>query len=162
MKKSLVSFAETFIAGVVLSIVNIIFVAQSLEIVGDSMYPTLENKEKILVEKITYKTRPPQKNEVIIFKSPQNERIFLIKRVVAAQGEVIDISKISKKSVEPADLGKIKKYAKTPVPEGYLAVMGDNFSESYDSREFGLVPTNNVVGKAFMVYWPLTKIRSIK
>lgn len=162
MKKSLLNFAEVFIAGVILSIANIIFVAQSLEIVGDSMYPTLKNEEKILVEKITYKARTPQKDEIIVFRNPENKRVLLIKRVLATQGEKINPSQINGKTLEPLDLGEIKKYTKTPIPNGYLAVIGDNISESHDSRNFGLIPIESVVGKAFIVHWPLKTIRFIK
>ncbi|MBU1970441.1 signal peptidase I [Patescibacteria group bacterium] len=155
MKKSLISFAETLLAGVGLSVLIMLFVGQSLEIVGDSMYPTLTDGERIIAEKVSYKSREPQSGEIIIFRSLQNQQVFLIKRVVATAGQTIQPS-------EDQDLGLLADYVNIPVPAGYLAVMGDNRPESYDSRMFGLVPLENVIGQAFVVYWPLSAIRELR
>lgn len=174
MKKSLVGFIETFVVGVFLSILIMVFVGQSLEITGDSMYPTLKNKERIVVEKVTYKSRVPERGEVVVFRSLQNDTIFLIKRVIALPGDTlgladgkivvngnsIDESYLST-GVEVSDLGELTMYSNSPIPEGSLAVMGDNREESFDSRMFGLVPFDNLVGKAFVVYWPPVDIRKI-
>jgi len=144
-----------------------VFVGQSLEITGDSMYPTLKNKERIVVEKVTYKSRPPKRGEIVVFRSLQNEAIFLIKRVIALPGDTLGLTygkilvngDIVNESYLPTDvrvddLGKLVAYTNSPIPVGFLAVMGDNRSESFDSRMFGLVPLDNLVGKAFVVYWP--------
>jgi len=174
MKKSLIGFIETFIVGLFLSILIMIFVGQSLEITGDSMYPTLKGKERIVVEKVTYKSRAPERGEVVVFRSLQNDAIFLIKRAIALPGDtlglidgnitvngnIIDESYLSK-SVKVESLGELAKYNDSPVPEDYFAAIGDNREESFDSRMFGLVPFDNLVGKAFVVYWPPTDIRKI-
>lgn len=167
MKKSLIGFLETFVVGIFLSILIMVFVGQSLEITGDSMYPTLKNKERIVVEKVTYKGRAPKRGEIVVFRSLQNEAIFLIKRVIALPGDTLGLTngKILVNGVETDEsylpinvkvdnLGKLTSYTDSPVPEGFLAVMGDNRAESFDSRMFGLVPFDNLVGKAFVVYWP--------
>ncbi len=167
MKKSLIGFLETFVVGIFLSILIMIFVGQSLEITGDSMYPTLKNKERIVVEKVTYKSRTPEREEIVVFRSLQNEAIFLIKRVIALPGDMLGLTDgrimvngvVIDESYLPTDvkiddLGKLTAYTDSPIPEGFLAVMGDNRAESFDSRMFGLVPLDNLVGKAFVVYWP--------
>lgn len=174
MKKSLISFLETFVVGIFLAILIMIFVGQSLEITGDSMYPTLKNKERIVVEKVTYKGRAPKRGEIVVFRSLQNEAIFLIKRVIALPGDTLGLTngKIVVNEVETDesylptevkvdDLGRLINYTDSPVPEGFLAVMGDNREESFDSRMFGLVPLDSLVGKAFIVYWPPASIRKI-
>ncbi len=150
-----------------MSILIMVFVGQSLEITGDSMYPTLKDKERILVEKVTYKGRAPKRGEIVVFRSLQNEAIFLIKRVIALPGDTLDLAdgqiavngKIIDESYLPkavmlSDLGKLTVYGDSPIPAGFLAVMGDNREESFDSRMFGLVSFDNLVGKAFVVYWP--------
>lgn len=175
MKKSLISFAETFISGVFIAIFTTIFVGQSLKITGDSMHPTLKDGERIIAEKVTYKSRDPQRGEIIVFRSLQNKRVFLIKRVIAKENDVLgldnNILTINGKPYHDKQfstffenldsLGKLKPYTETPIPKGYIAVMGDNRNESYDSRMFGLVPLENVVGRAWLVYWPLFSVRML-
>lgn len=146
-----------------------------MEITGDSMYPTLKNSERIIVEKVTYKSRQPKRGEIIVFRSLQNDRIFLIKRVIAVGGDVIglDDGTVTVKSAsrnvddlvqtfgQAENLGLLDQNSVTPIPQGFIAVMGDNRTESYDSRMFGLIPLEKVVGKAFVVYWPLKGIRQV-
>ena len=174
MKKSLVGFIETFVVGIFLSILIMVFVGQSLEITGESMYPTLKDKERIVVEKVTYKSRAPERGEIVIFRSLQDEATFLIKRVIAVPGDIIglDGEKILingtpidesylPESVTINNLGELVNYSNSPIPNNYFAVMGDNRSESFDSRMFGLIPFDNFVGKAFVVYWPPTNVRKL-
>ena len=91
----------------------------------------------------------------------------MIKRVIALPGDILGLTDgkilvngvVINESYLPADaktddLGKLTAYTDSPIPEGFLAVMGDNREESFDSRMFGLIPFDNLVGKAFMVYWP--------
>ncbi len=159
-----------------MSVLIMLFVGQSLEITGDSMYPTLKNGERIVVEKVTYKSRKPERGEIIVFRSLQNDRIFLIKRVIGVAGDLIqtnnagDVVVTSSASNETFlggnfgkvdSLGVLDEYSQQPIPNGFIAVMGDNRKESYDSRMFGLVPLENVVGKAFVVYWPPANITKI-
>lgn len=159
-----------------MSVLIMLFVGQSLEITGDSMYPTLKNGERIVVEKVTYKSREPERGEIIVFRSLQNDRIFLIKRVIGITGDLIqtndadDVVVTSSASTETFlggnfgkvdSLGVLDEYSQQPIPNGFIAVMGDNRKESYDSRMFGLVPLENVVGKAFVVYWPPANITKI-
>ena len=174
MKKSLIGFIETFVVGIFLSILIMVFVGQSLEITGESMYPTLKDKERIAVEKVTYKGRAPERGEIVVFRSLQNDAVFLIKRVIAVPGDTIGLD--GEKMLvngNPADesylpknaaidnLGELANYSNSPIPNNYFAVMGDNRNESFDSRMFGLIPFSNLVGKAFVVYWPPIEIRKI-
>ena len=150
-----------------MSILIMVFVGQSLEITGDSMYPTLKDRERIVVEKVTYKSRMPKRGEIVVFRSLQNDSIFLIKRAIALPGDILGLingqvlvngytidESYLPSSVRIDDLGKLINYIDSPIPEGFFAVMGDNRAESFDSRMFGLVPFDNLVGKAFIVYWP--------
>ncbi len=162
-------------AGALLAVLVMLFVGQSLEITGDSMYPTLKNGERIIVEKVSYKSRQPTRGEIIVFRALNNSRIFLIKRVIAIPGDQLDVldgvltinnrqyfdKRYSTKFDNFEVLGQLTNYKSQPIPEGYIAVMGDNRKESYDSRMFGLVPLENIVGRAFIVYWPPISVRSL-
>src|SRR3712207_5497810 len=148
------------------------------------MIPTLDVGDRVLVEKITYRFREPQRGEVIVFSRPGVERgpttirsvarsffeglglaqpdaeIDLIKRVVALPGETVALRKgIVYINGQPLDESyaqpETRDFAATKVPPGHLFMMGDNRMNSDDSR-FGLgtVPLQNVVGKAFVILWP--------
>lgn len=157
-----------------MSILIMVFVGQSLEITGDSMFPTLVNGERVVVEKVTYKSRQPERGEIVVFRSLQNDRTFLIKRVIAIPGDTLSFEDgkvivnggvlneyYLKSQVTMVSTSVLDKYSDTPLPKGNYVVMGDNRMESFDSRMFGLVPSDKFVGKAFIVYWPPKDIRKI-
>lgn len=172
MKKSLVSFFETLIIGIFLALIIMLFVGQSLKISGDSMMPTLLDQEKIIVEKVSYKSSKPKRGDVVVIRSFKNEQVFLIKRVVGIPGDTLELSaknEIIAKSVDgekissgtSESLGILEKYVTTSLPKDTYVIMGDNRDESYDSRMFGPVTQDKFVGKAFVVYWPLSKARRL-
>ena len=174
MKKSLVSFAETFIIGLFLSFLIMLFVGQSLEITGDSMYPTLKDNQRIIVEKVSYKSGVPKRGEIVVFRSFDNANVFLIKRVIAIPGDTFKMiggkvyvngsplaENYLSQGAETESADDLMPYAVSPLPEKYYLVLGDNRAESYDSRAFGLAPLENFLGKAFIVYWPLGSVKRV-
>lgn len=144
---------------------------------GPSMQPNFWNRERIIVNKIIYDIRQPKRGEVIVFHVPEEGRDF-IKRVIGEPGDTV---KVDGDNItingEPLDETYLKKaYADAhaagnlynreegfpnvrfpdgKVPEGMLFVMGDNRSNSEDSRMIGFIPLDRVVGRADLVYWPL-------
>jgi signal peptidase I len=150
---------------------------------GPSMQPKFWNRERIIVNKIIYDIRDPKRGEVIVFHVPEEGRDF-IKRVIGVAGDTVkvegDTIKINGKTVEQAYLKKAYEEAHAAgvdynqdtrgdkshnfpnnefpdgkVPEGTLFVMGDNRSNSEDSRMIGFVPLDRVVGRSDLVYWPI-------
>lgn len=131
------------------------------------METNFHDGEYILTDKVTYRFRPPQRGEVIIFKAPKNPDLDYIKRIIGLPGEriKIDSGKIfinGRQLTEPYILKETVISGGLYLPQGneieisedsYL-VLGDNRSHSSDSREWGPVHKNDIIGRAFLRYWP--------
>ena len=149
------------------------FVVGTYEIPSGSMEDTIAIGDRVFSEKISYYSRTPEVGEIITFNDPLKEEQTLIKRVVAVGGDVVDLRDGAvyvngEKRDEPFTDGK-ESWPLTPapgvevnfpytVPNGYLWVMGDNRTNSADSRYFGAIPVSSVSGHANVVYWPLDRI----
>lgn len=158
-----------------LFIVTYLFIMQPHQVKGASMENTFQSGDYILTSKIAYKFSPPKRGDVIVFKSPKNPDIDYIKRIIGLPGDRIMISNgevylngtllqenyIAAKTTL-MEGGFMKEGVEVIVPEGYLFVMGDNRPRSSDSREFGFIPTTDVVGKVFFRYFPPHKTGWIK
>ncbi len=118
-----------------------LWIAQPFIVSGASMEPTFNNGDYLIIDELSYHFRKPEKGEVIIFRYPLDPSKFFIKRIIGLPGETIEInsSKIT--------LG----------PNEYF-VEGDNQSASSDSRIWGAVPENLVIGRAFVRLWPINKL----
>jgi signal peptidase I len=158
---------EAFAIAVVSILFILIFIAQSFLVKGTSMDPTLQDGERLIVDKITYKFRSPKTGEIIVFKYPGDPSKKFIKRVIGEPGDSVSI-RDSKLYVnyqpleEPYILEKMESdYDNVEVPDGTLFVLGDNRNGSRDSRypDVGFVPLKNVVGRADLIFWPLTKFK---
>ena len=145
------------------------FVIQPYEIPSGSMETTIMTGDKVMAEKVTYRFNEPKAGEIITFQDPQIASRTLIKRIVATAGQTIDIKNgkvyIDGKELDEPYTNGEKTYALTTannvrlsypytVPDGYVFVMGDNRTNSQDSRYFGAIKTSTIEGHAFLVYWP--------
>jgi signal peptidase I len=140
---------------------------QNFNIEGHSMEPGLHDKELILVDKWSYLFHPPTRGDVIVFVAPPHPDQDYIKRIVAIPGDTITINdttvivdgvKLNEHYVDPRNQGNIfaaKAISNMLVPPNDYFVLGDNRIGSSDSRDWGFVPRNNIVGRAALVYWPL-------
>lgn len=151
----------------ILMFVVIRLAVQNFNIVGISMEPSLHDKEVILVDRWSYLFHPPNRGDVIVFRAPPEPGQDYIKRVVAVPGDtvtihdrtvIVDGVTLTETYVEPHHQGN--PYASKPIdnmliPNDEYFVMGDNRAESYDSRAWGLLPRQNIIGRAALVYWPL-------
>ncbi len=125
-----------------------------------SMEPNLHDGEYVIVDKVSYTLRPPDRGEIIVLKSPTPGAPDLIKRVIGLPGETIEVrdGRVFVNGTpldEPYINGPIDKT--TPpqqIEAGHYFVMGDNRNNSADSRMFGARPENDIVGRAWIIYWP--------
>ncbi len=152
------------------------YVVTPYEIPSGSMLETIQLGDRVLSEKVTYHTRDPQYGDIVTFIDPEDSSRTLIKRVIATAGQVVDLKDgvvyvdgeplaessytLGKPSYELTGPANIS-YPYT-VPEGYIWCMGDNRTDSSDSRYFGAVPVGNVTGRAFFTYWPLEDFGPLK
>jgi len=140
------------------------FVLQPFIVDGNSMEPNYHNNEYILVDQISYRFREPAHGQVIIFKPPENTAADYIKRIIAIPGETVVIENnqlsvnghlLKEPYLEPSGTTRTadKIFRRTMKPDEYF-VMGDNREHSSDSREWGTVPFENIIGKAWFVIYP--------
>lgn len=127
-----------------------------------SMQPTLKPGEFVLVHKLAYRFGEIQRGDIVVFHySPQED---YIKRVIGLPGDSIEIAdglvKVNGYALKEPYINAPPMYnGSWQVPEGKVFVLGDNRNQSSDSHTWGFVPIENIVGKAFVVYWPLEEMK---
>jgi signal peptidase I len=134
-------------------------VSARIRVDGFSMEPTLHTGEFVIVNKLAYRLGDPTISDVIVFHYPRDPEQEYIKRVIGLPGDHV---RIQDGQVYVNDQSIEEPYISTPpayqsdwvVPEDSLFVLGDNRNNSSDSHTWGPVPMDNVIGKAFFVYWP--------
>ncbi len=154
----LVDILETLLLSVVLFFL-INAVSARIRIDGSSMEPNLHHGEFVIVSKINYKIGEPERGDVVVFDFPRNITQEYIKRVIGLPGEEI---KIEDGQVYVNGVALTEPYLKMEpryegewlVQENELFVLGDNRNNSSDSHNWGMVPMDNIVGEALLVYWP--------
>lgn len=144
------------------------FVAQPFMVSGQSMLPTLENGDYLIIDEISYRKYDPERGQVIVFKLPNNTSRYLIKRIIGLPGEKIEITgdkvTITKKNGEILQLdekytnGAFSSYGTWNLGETEYFVMGDNRNNSSDSRSWGVLDRKYIVGKTFLRLFPFTEI----
>jgi signal peptidase I len=157
-KRFTLDIFETVVLAVVLYF-GINAISARVRVDGFSMNPTLQNGEYVLVSRLSYKLDIPKRGDIIVFSFPVDQRQDLIKRVIGLPGETVSIQnnsvKIDGLSLQEPYIAQAPLYSgEWIVPEGNLFVLGDNRNDSKDSHQWGLLPVENVIGKALMIYWP--------
>lgn len=143
------------------------FVIQPYVIPSGSMEPTIEISDRILAIKYIYRFEDPKRGDIVVLDDPTGSVQTLIKRVIATGGQTVDLKdgKVVVDGVpldEPYTHGKPSDPMEVPmpytVPEGSVWLMGDNRTNSADSRVFGSVPLSSVRGKAICRFWPPSRL----
>ncbi len=165
-KKSMIrEVLETVISAGIIAFIIITFIGQVTVVRGASMEPTLHNGERLIANKISYRFESPERGEIIIFRPPIEIKRNYIKRIIGVPGDKIEIingevflneEKLEEPYVKYKSFENLSAFI---VPPDSYFVLGDNRSNSSDSRYWGFVPRKNIVAKAWVVFWPLNKIR---
>lgn len=160
--------ASTIIPAVIIALFINVFVAQAMVVQGPSMQPNLNYGQRVMVEKITYRLlHGPRRGDIVIVDVP-GENEPLIKRVVALSGEMVEVRSgqvwINGELLEEdwATHRGGPNYPSTLVPPLHVFVLGDNRGSSRDSRSFGAVSVDRLVGRAWLLYWPLDEIKIVE
>ncbi len=163
---------------ILLAVIVKMVLLQAFYIPSASMYPTLQKGDRVLVNKISYKLHDVNRGDVVVFERPPSETATnipdLIKRVVGLPGEqivieggrvyidgqLLDEPYLPEGVTTTAENAPLKCAREAPcvVPEGDVWVMGDNRNDSKDSRYFGPIDEDSIVGRAFVVVWPLNRL----
>ena len=157
-KRFFLDIVETLVLAVVL-FVGINAVSARVRVDGSSMLPTLENGEFVLVSKLSYTSGEYQRGDIIVFHFPLNPDEELVKRIIGLPGDQVVVRDglvyVNGQQLSEDYISHAPVYTgEWTVTEGHLFVLGDNRNNSNDSKDWGLLPQENVVGKAILIYWP--------
>lgn len=151
------------------------FVAEPRYIPSDSMLPTLQVGDRLVVDKIGYRFHPPTTGDIVVFDPPPQLQIqgyakdqAFIKRTIGQPGQLVTIANgkvyLDRQPLQEDYIAEPPAYEWGPrtVPQGELFVMGDNRNNSNDSHIWGFLPQENIIGRAFFRFWPLKRIGFVK
>jgi signal peptidase I len=145
------------------------FVAEARYIPSSSMEPTLEINDRLIIEKVSYRFQDPDRGDVVVFSptqalKEQNFKDAFIKRVIGLPGDKVIVKNgqvyVNDKPIQEKYIAQPPDYDFGPVvvPEDSYLVLGDNRNNSYDSHYWGYVPRQNLIGKAFVRFWPINRM----
>ncbi len=176
--KKLISFSWEVIKIVILASLIVIpiryFLFQPFLVKGQSMEPNFQNNNYLIVDEISYRINDPQRGDVIVFNPPFDSSQRFIKRIIALPGEELfiesgEISILKDGEIQILNEGNyLSSSVKTSgdihlfLNDNQYFVMGDNRYASYDSRRWGLLPEEDIIGKVFLRLWPSNSISKIK
>lgn len=158
-------WAEVFLVALAMALIMRAFLVQAFRIPSESMRPTLEERDRILVDKFFYHLDEPRRGDLVVFDSPDDPGTFYIKRVVGLPGETVtmdgddvllDGRPLAEEYRTAGPLGRRPDQAVKvwPVEPQHYFLLGDNRPNSSDSRVWGTLPRNRIVGRAVLRYWP--------
>ncbi len=156
---------ETVLPALLIALAINLFLGESRRVEMQSMEPTLYENQRVIVEKISYRLHPPRRGDIVVLRVPHGRpEPPLIKRVIGLPGETVEIANgsvlIDGQALDEPYLDQLTYQGNGPVvvPPDEVYVLGDNRGFSNDSRYFGTVPFSNIVGRAWLRYWPLSQI----
>jgi signal peptidase I len=167
---------ETVVVALSIFLIVYLFVMQPHQVNGMSMYPTFDHGEYLLTDKVSYKIGEPSRGDVVVFRAPEASQCpegtgcDFIKRIVGLPGDSVEITNNQiyvngaalPEEYLPLDFltrpGAYSSNGPITVPPGNYYVVGDNRDHSSDSRAWGPVPQDRIVGKVFFRYWPPNKM----
>ncbi|MCJ7497707.1 MAG: signal peptidase I [candidate division Zixibacteria bacterium] len=169
-KPSIKGYIEVIVLAILIAFILRTFVVQAYKIPSSSMEDSLLGGDFILVNKLYYHYKEPRSGEIIVFKYPLNPSKDMVKRVVATEGQTVEIinkivyvdgkivpdpllTKHIDPRILPVDYSTRDNFGPAQVPAGHLFVLGDNRDDSQDSRDWGFLDMSYIKGKAIIVYW---------
>ena len=172
LRSTIIEFVVIIASALILVWLITTFVAIPYRVPSGSMLETIQLKDRVISEKISYYSHGPQQGDIVTFADPLDPKTTLIKRCIAVEGQTVDLvdgvvyvdgepldesAYTGGKPSHPEDGPAQIQYPYT-VPEGHIWCMGDNRTNSSDSRYFGAVPVDSITGHAFFTYWPISSI----
>src|SRR5688572_5680153 len=167
MGRETVVGVQTLVSAAVYATLIVTFVVQVARVDGMSMSPTLEDHDRLIVNKLVYELGEPRPGDIVMLYYPLNPEKMFVKRVIAKEGDTVRIEDgrvyindlpLSDEYV-PAAFRSHDDYGPEVVKQGYYFVMGDHRNNSSDSRHWGPVPKKYIVGKVKVRWWPLQDAR---
>jgi signal peptidase I len=161
------AWLKTLASAAVYATLIVTFGFQVARVEGQSMAPTLEDQDRLIVNKLVYRIGEPRRGDIVMLYYPINPEKSFVKRVIAEENDVVRIVDgrvyvndvpLRDDYVQP-DYRSHDDFGPQVVPEGYYFVMGDHRNSSSDSRHWGMVPKKYVIGKVQVRWWPVPHAR---
>jgi signal peptidase I len=164
------AWVKTIASAAVYAILIVTFGFQVARVEGMSMAPTLEDQDRLIVNKLIYRLTSPHKGDIVMLYYPVNPDKSFVKRVIGEEGDVVRIvdGRVFVNDVPlnddyvPNEFRSHDDWGPQMIQEGYYFVMGDHRNNSSDSRHWGLVPKKYIIGKVQLRWWPLPEARVFK
>ena len=166
--RTFIEVVAIVVAAFVIALLVQAFIVKPFTIHQVSMRPTLEEGDRILLNRLAYRFGEPAVGDIVVFDSPINAEEDLVKRIVGVSGDRISVSDgdLYVNGVAQSETYLLERdfegeMREVVVPAGEVFVMGDNRNNSGDSRQFGPISTDSIIGSAFCVYWPIGHWRGL-
>lgn len=163
--EELIAWFKTLASAAVYATLIVTFGFQVARVEGMSMAPTLQDQDRLIVNKLAYRIGDPKVGDIVMLYYPLKPEKSFVKRVIAEEGDNVRIvdGKVYRNEVllddsfVPAEYRSHDDWGPTVIPEGYYFVMGDHRNNSSDSRHWGFVPKKYIIGKVQLRWWPLAQ-----
>ena len=167
---ALLHWARDLLFSVVLAVIVILFLYQPVKVEGTSMMPTLDDQERIFINKFVYHFSTIDRGDTIVFWFPGDPSKSYIKRVIGVPGDTVEVDRgtvvVNGRALEedyvPSEFRDDTSMPSKKLPVDDYFVLGDHRSSSNDSRAWGFVPRKYIYGKAVFIYWPFDKMGVLK
>jgi len=165
--EEVLTWFKTLASAAVYATLIVTFICQVARVEGHSMSPTLENDDRLIVNKLIYRLSVPQRDDIVMLYYPVNPDKSFVKRVIAKENDTVRIvdgkvyvnGEAREDVFVPPTYRSHEDFGSMTVKQGYYFVMGDHRNNSSDSREWGEVPRKYIIGKVQLRWWPLSTAR---
>ena len=167
VQEELLAWVKTLASAAVYAVLIVTFGVQVARVEGQSMAPTLEDQDRLIVNKLVYRIGEPRRGDIVMLYYPLNPEKSFVKRVIAEEGDTVRIvdGRVYVNDIPlrddyvPAEYRSHDDWGPQVIPEGYYFVMGDHRNNSSDSRHWGMVPKKYIIGKIQLRWWPVPSAR---